>query len=224
MSFTDVLKKSVTEGFANTDIPTIQVVLTLGITFVIAMYIYFIYRMVSRNALYDKTFHISMAIISVITAGIIVAMQSSIVISLGMVGALSIVRFRTAVKDPLDTAYMFWALTMGILLGANAYVIAVVALLGISCAMLFISFQRLRSPNGYLLVIHHDEQVQREIENELKRSVRFYRIRSKTVTRSGSETTVEVRLDHRADIVSNMLDIAGVHEATLVACQVEAGS
>ncbi len=141
-----------------------------------------------------------------------------------MVGALSIVRFRTAVKDPLDTAYMFWALTMGILLGANAYVIAVVALIGISCVMLLISYKRLRSPHGYLLVVHHDEYAQKDIENELKRNVRFYRVRSKTVTRNGSETTVEIRLDHRVNIVSNMLEINGVHEATLVACQTEAGA
>jgi len=143
---------------------------------------------------------------------------------MGMVGALSIVRFRTAVKDPLDTAYMFWAITMGILLGSNAYIIAIVALLGISIILLVLSYVRLRNPNGYLLVLHYDEFAQADIENELKRSVRFYRMRSKTVTRSGAEMTVEIRLDHRANLVSQMLDINGVHDATLVACQTEAGA
>ena len=141
-----------------------------------------------------------------------------------MVGALSIVRFRTAVKDPLDTAYMFWSLTVGILLGANAYVIAIVAVLGISVIMLGISYLRLRTPNGYLLVLHYDEYAQSDIENELRRSVRFHRMRSKTVTHSGAEMTVEIRLDHRVNIVSAMLDINGVHDATLVACQTEAGA
>ncbi|MBR2054431.1 MAG: DUF4956 domain-containing protein, partial [Clostridia bacterium] len=155
---------------------------------------------------------------------LVMCIKSDIALSMGMVGALSIVRFRTAVKDPLDTAYMFWALTMGILLGANVYVVALVAMVIIGGTMLLISYKRLQSPNGYLLVLHHDEFAQMDIENELRRSVRYFRVRSKTVTRNGSETTVEVRLDRRVNIVSNMLEINGVHEATLVACQMEAGA
>ena len=143
---------------------------------------------------------------------------------MGMVGALSIVRFRTAVKDPLDTAYMFWSITMGILIGANAYVIVAVAVLGIGGIMVLISFVRLRSPNGYLLVLHYEEAAQADIEAVLRRSVRYFRMRSKTVTRSGAEMTVEVRLDHRGSIVTDMLDINGVYDATLVACQTEAGA
>ena len=149
---------------------------------------------------------------------------SNVALSMGMVGALSIVRFRTAVKDPLDTAYMFWAITMGILVGSNAYVIAIVALLGISGIMLAISYLRLRSPNAYLLVLHYDEEAQADSENTLKRSTKFFRMRSKTITRSGAEMTVEVRLDHRVNIVTDMLDINGVYDATLVACQTEAGA
>ena len=103
-------------------------------------------------------------------------------------------------------------------------VIAVVAVLGISIIMLALSYLKLRNPNAYLLVLHYDEEVQIDIENELRRSVRFYRISSKTVTRAGAEMTVEIRLDHRANIVSQMLDINGVHDATLVACQTEAGA
>lgn len=228
ITFNDVANgaSSLSDWFANqlSSFTPINVLIALVAAFIAGSIIALVYKKTYRGVLYSPTFSLTLIMLTLITTPVVMCIGSNVALSMGMVGALSIVRFRTAVKDPLDTAYMFWALTMGILLGANAYVIAVVALLGISCAMLFISFRRLRSPNGYLLVIHHDEQVQREIENELKRSVRFYRIRSKTVTRSGSETTVEVRLDHRADIVSNMLDIAGVHEATLVACQVEAGS
>ena len=159
-----------------------------------------------------------------VTTPVVMCIGSNVALSMGMVGALSIVRFRTAVKDPLDTAYMFWSLTVGILLGANAYVIAIVAVLGISVIMLGISYLRLRTPNGYLLVLHYDEYAQSDIENELRRSVRFHRMRSKTVTHSGAEMTVEIRLDHRVNIVSAMLDINGVHDATLVACQTEAGA
>ena len=110
MSFKDAIRRSVLEGFANTDMPTSQVVTILAITFAIGIYIYFIYRLVNKSSLYDRSFHIAMAVISVVTAGIIIAMQSSIVISLGMVGALSIVRFRTAVKDSMDLLFLFWSI------------------------------------------------------------------------------------------------------------------
>ncbi|MBQ6952153.1 MAG: DUF4956 domain-containing protein [Clostridia bacterium] len=228
ITFNDVANgaSSLSDWFANqlSSFTPINVLIALLAAFVAGSVIALVYKKTYRGVLYSPSFSLTLIMLTLITTPVVMCIGSNVALSMGMVGALSIVRFRTAVKDPLDTAYMFWALTMGILLGANAYVIAVVALLGISCAMLFISFQRLRSPNGYLLVVHHDEYAQADIENELKRSVRFYRIRSKTVTRSGSETTVEVRLDHRANIVSNMLEINGVHEATLVACQVEAGS
>ena len=104
---------------------TTEIMVTLGVTFIISLYIFLVYKLISKTALYDKSFHISMTLISVITAGIIVAMQSSIVISLGMVGALSIVRFRTAIKDPLDVVYLFWAVGVGIVLGACMYPLAV---------------------------------------------------------------------------------------------------
>ena len=182
------------------------------------------YKKTYRGVLYSPSFALTLILLCLVTTPVVMCIGSNIALSMGMVGALSIVRFRTAVKDPLDTAYMFWALTMGILLGANAYVIAIVAVLGISVIMLAISYLRLRSPNGYLLVLHYDEYAQADIENELRRTVRFYRMRSKTLTRAGAEMTVEIRLDHRANIVSQMLDINGVHDATLVACQTEAGA
>ena len=228
ITFNDVANgaSSLSEWFANqlSSFTPMNVLIALVAAFVAGSVMALVYKKTYRGVLYSPSFSLTLIMLTLVTTPVVMCIGSNVALSRGMVGALSSVRFRTAVKDPLDTAYMFWALTMGILLGANAYVIAVVALLGISSVMLLISYRRLRSPNGYLLVVHHDEYAQADIENELKRSVRFYRVRSKTVTRSGSETTVEVRLDHRVNIVSNMLDINGVHEATLVACQTEAGA
>lgn len=228
LTFNDVANgtANVSDWFADqfANFVPLNVLFALVAAFVAGSVIALVYKKTYRGVLYSPTFSITLIMLTLVTTPVVMCIGSNVALSMGMVGALSIVRFRTAVKDPLDTAYMFWALTMGILLGANAYVIAVVALIGISCVMLLISYKRLRSPNGYLLVVHHDEYAQKDIENELKRNVRFYRVRSKTVTRNGSETTVEIRLDHRVNIVSNMLEINGVHEATLVACQTEAGA
>ena len=131
--------------------------------------------------------------------------KSDIALSMGMVGALSIVRFRTAVKDPLDTAYMFWALTMGILLGAGLHLIALIVVLCISVLMFVLSFVRFANPNAYLLVLHYDEYCEGAIQSELNRSVRSHKLRSKTLTRAGAEMTYEVRLSERTEVVTRML-------------------
>ena len=183
-----------------------------------------VYKKTYRGVLLSPSFTLTLILLCLVTTPVVMCIGSNVALSMGMVGALSIVRFRTAVKDPLDTAYMFWSLTMGILLGAKAYVIAIVALLGISVIMLAISYVRLRNPNGYLLVIHYDEEAQQDIEGELRRNVRSWRMRSKTISRNGAEMTVEVRLDNRIDIVNRLLTVNGVYDATLVACQTEAGA
>ncbi|MCI5565369.1 MAG: DUF4956 domain-containing protein [Clostridiales bacterium] len=227
ITFNDVANGTTfADWFANqmANFTPLNVAVGLIAALVAGVIIALVYKKTYHGVLYSPTFALTLVMLCLITTPVVMCIGSNVALSMGMVGALSIVRFRTAVKDPLDTAYMFWSLTMGILLGANAFVIALVALLGISIIMLALSYLKLRRPNGYLLVLHYDEYAQSDIENELRRTVRFYRMRSKTVTRSGAEMTVEIRLDHRANLVSQMLDINGVHDATLVACQTEAGA
>ncbi len=201
-----------------------NVVIALLVALAAGLIIAAVYKATYRGVLYSPSFTLTLILLCLVTTPVVMAIGSNVALSMGMVGALSIVRFRTAVKDPLDTAYMFWAITMGILIGANAYVIAVVAVLAISVIMLAISYLRLRKQNNYLLVLHYDESALRDIESTLKRNTRSYRMRSKTVTRSGAEMTVEVRLDGRVNIVTDMLDIQNVFDATLVACQTETGA
>ncbi len=184
----------------------------------------FVYRRCYRGVLYSPTFAMTLMMLTLITTPVVMCIKSNIALSMGMVGALSIVRFRTAVKDPMDTAYMFWSLTMGILLGAELYVHAIAVALGISVILMVMTFVRFRNPNSYLLVVHYDDYAEQEITQLLRRTVRQRKLRSKTVTRSGAEMTVEVRLDSKQDLVNAVLDIEGVHDATLVACQTEAGA
>ena len=227
LTFNDVLNGSTfADWFADqlSNFTPMNVVIALIVALAAGLVIATVYKKTFRGVLYSPSFSLTLILLCLVTTPVVMAIGSNVALSMGMVGALSIVRFRTAVKDPLDTAYMFWAITMGILVGSNAYVIAIVALLGIAVILLAISYFRLRSPNGYLLVVHYDDEAQVDIENTLKRSVKFYRLRSKTVTRSGAEMTVEVRLDRRVNIVTDMLDINGVFDATLVACQTEAGA
>ena len=118
MSFKDIFKKSFLEGFASTEITTLTVVTALGVACLLALYIFFVYRVVTRKTFYSKNFNITLAGVTVITASLILTMQSSVVLSLGMVGALSIVRFRTAIKEPMDLMFLFWSISVGIICGA----------------------------------------------------------------------------------------------------------
>ena len=201
-----------------------KIVIGLVMGCLVGLIIAFVYKRCYRGVLYSPTFAMTLMMLTLITTPVVMCIKSDIALSMGMVGALSIVRFRTAVKDPMDTAYMFWALTMGILLGAELYVHALAVVLCIGLILMLMTFVRFRNPNSYLLVVHYDDYAEQEITQLLRRTVRQRKLRSKTVTRSGAEMTVEVRLDSKQDLVSAVLNIEGVHDATLVACQVEAGS
>ncbi len=217
MSFTDALKKSVLQGFINTDIPTIQIVLTLGITFVIAMYIFFIYRLVSRTALYNKEFHISMAIISVITAGIIVAMQSSIVISLGMVGALSIVRFRTAIKSPMDLLFLFWSIGTGIICGAGLFELAFVVALMVTIGILILEFMpELKKP--YLLIINGTKDMEETVILQvIKKYAKFIKVRSRNIKKNGIDYIIEVRTKKESELLAELDKMESIVQISLLA-------
>ena len=210
------------EQFAN--LTPMKMVIALLMGFAVGAIIAFVYKKCYRGVLYSPSFAMTLVMLTLITTPVVMCIKSDIALSMGMVGALSIVRFRTAVKDPMDTAYMFWALTMGILLGAELYVVALVVVLGISVVLFLMTFVKFTNPNAYLLVLHYDEEAEYDINQQLRRTVKQRRLRSKTVTRAGAEMTYEVRLDNKQDLVASMLNIEGVHDATLVACQTEAGA
>src|SRR5699024_2675640 len=138
MGFQDVFKNSFLEGFTSMDITTGKIMATLVVTGLLALYIFFTYRLVTRKVLYSKSFNISLSAMALITAAIILAMQSHLVISLGMVGALSIIRFRTAVKDPMDLVFLFWAISIGIICGAGLYEVALVTSVAVTIFILLL--------------------------------------------------------------------------------------
>ncbi len=216
---------SVNEWFAQqlAALTPMKMLLAIALGFFVGFIIALVYRKTFRGVLYSPSFSTTLIMLCMITTPVVMCIKSDIALSMGMVGALSIVRFRTAVKDPMDTAYMFWSLTMGILLGAELYTIALIVVAGISVAMLALSFFRLRSPNTFLLVTHYDPAVEDDVLAFVRR-IKVQRLRSKAVTPGGVELTVEVQLRERFDIVNKLLDIEGVHNATLIACQSEAGN
>ena len=202
----------------------LKVIIALLMGLVVGCIVAFTYKKCYRGVLYSPNFSLTLVMLTLITTPVVMCIKSDISLSMGMVGALSIVRFRTSVKEPMDTTYMFWALTMGILLGAELYVVAVAVALGIAVILFLLTFIKFQNPNTYLLVVHYDESAEYDIQEQLRRMVKQRRLRSKTVTRESTEMTMEVRLDNRQDVVAAVMNVEGVYDATLVACQSEAGA
>lgn len=216
MTFSDIFKKSFLEGFSGTDIRASTALVCLLITSVLALYIFLVYRVVTRRTFYSKNFNISLAAVAVITAAIILAVQSSIVVSLGMVGALSIVRFRTAIKEPLDLAFMFWSISVGIICGAGLAEIAVILSLVITAGILILDrFPVARAP--MLLVVNASGLDREEAVLDVVRTyARYYKVKSRNVTASSLDMVVEVRCEEQSALVGGVMGIEGVHAASLL--------
>ena len=215
MSFKDIFKKSFLSQF-NTDLSTTSIVMALLITAIIAIYIFAVYRVVCRKAFYSRSFAISLPVIAMITASVIIAVQSSIVISLGMVGALSIVRFRTAVKDPMDLAFLFWSISVGIICGATLYEVAVEASILITIVMLGLHYVPNTKPALILLVNGTGADVQEAVKQVLEENTKWYQIKSRNVSASGMDMIVELKTKQEDTLAQKILAVPGVENATLM--------
>ena len=215
MSFKDIFKKSFLSQF-NTDLSTTSIVMALLITAIIAIYIFAVYRVVCRKAFYSRSFAISLPVIAMITASVIIAVQSSIVISLGMVGALSIVRFRTAVKDPMDLAFLFWSISVGIICGATLYEVAVEASILITIVMLGLHYVPNAKPDLILLVNGTGADVQEAVKQVLEENTKWYQIKSRNVSASGMDMIVELKTKQEDTLAQKILAVPGVENATLM--------
>lgn len=216
MGFSDIFKKDFLAAYTNGNVSVLEVTLVLLITCVIACYIFLVYRLLTRKTFYSRTFNISLAAVSVITAAIILAVQASIVISLGMVGALSIVRFRTAVKEPLDLVFLFWSIAVGICCGAHVTEIAVV--LSVLLTILVIVLDRL--PVGRAPMILVVNLAEGKLEPDLMKKVgefcKYYKVKSRNIALGKCNLVVEVRSAKEYDMVQAIEGLEGVESVSLI--------
>ena len=203
-------------AFSFGDLSVVRILLTLGLAFLIGMYIFAIYRKTFSGVMYSKNFGVSLVMLAMITSFIILPITSNLTLSLGMVGALSIVRVRTAVKDPIDTVYMFWSIAVGIALGAKFFLPAILASAVIGVLMLLLSGMRFRSTMPYLLVLRFNENATNNVYGLLKRLPES-QLKSKTVGSAGVEMTLEIRLrESDLQVVERFLEIPGVYDASII--------
>ena len=198
--------------------PTILLSLVLALA--AGLFIAWIYRRNYRGVMFSNNFTLTLVMMTLITCPVVMCIRESIQLSMGMVGALSIVRFRTAVKDPLDTAYMFWALTMGILLGAGQFFLTACAVVGIGLLLTLLVHIQTKGMNSYLLVVRMSEESERQA-NQLVNNLKVQQLKSKTVSANGIEATYEVRVDKPDALLNKLRGVPGVYDATLVSYQGE---
>ncbi|MGA1791851.1 MAG: DUF4956 domain-containing protein [bacterium] len=190
-----------------------RVILTLMIAFVVGLFIFYIYRKTFKGVLYTRNFNVGLVMTALVTALIIMPISSNVILSLGMVGALSIVRFRTAIKDPIDIVFMFWAIAVGLACGAGFYMVAIVGSPMIGLFVFLLSRAHFGSADPYLLVIHHNNGT----EAELQKVLPAHRLQSRTVNTNGVELMIEVRIQaNDATLVDRLLKIEGVKHAALI--------
>jgi len=194
-----------------------DILAALLISFAIGLFLFFVYTRTFKGVMYSSSFGISLIAMNMITCLVILTISSNLLITLGMIGALSIVRFRTVVKEPLDLVYLFWSITEGIVVGAGLIPLAVISSVTIGL-MLFVFVNRKANDTPYVVVVScADEKAEEQSLNVLKSHTSKNVVKAKSVSKKGVELTVEVRLkESSSQFVNALLAIEGVHNATLV--------
>lgn len=216
LSFSDIFKKNFIQN-GGSSLTFLDIGITLVLSFLIGLFIFYIYKKTFQGVLYTKSFNISLIMIALVTSLVIMVITSNIVLSLGMVGALSIVRFRTAVKDSMDIVFIFWSITIGIINGAGFYSLSIIGSLFIGIILIILT--KLKNfDNPYLLIVKHDNSyVESELIQKLKEKVKKYNIKSKISTRDNVEITFEFRLKgDDTSFINEISKIKGISNAVLV--------
>ncbi|MBO4901114.1 MAG: DUF4956 domain-containing protein [Lachnospiraceae bacterium] len=215
MSFSDIFKSSFLESV--TEFSAIDTLIGMLFALVIGLFIFLIYKKTFSGIMYSTGFAMSLVGLSLVTTLVIMAVTSNVVLSLGMVGALSIVRFRAAIKEPMEIVFLFWSLAVGIVIGAGMIPLAVIgsAIIGV-IMVLFVNVKVRNTP--YILIVNcADEKAEESAVNIIEKSVDKYIVKSKTVNAAGIELTAEIRVkDAATDFVNRINTITGVSGATLV--------
>lgn len=208
MSVKDIIKNSVYESLGGgTNLSAASIVLVIVIACLIGIYIYAVYKLTSKSAFYSKDLNVTMAGLPLIVAAIMIAMQSNLLVSLGMVGALSIVRFRNAVKNPLDLLYMFWSISAGIIVGVGLYILAFVLCIIMTILLLVLDMvPNAKAPD--LLVLRGDAAGidYGKLEDILKKCCKNHKEKSRTIKNGEAELIIEVKLSGKEDLLQQLND------------------
>ena len=215
MSFQDIFKSSFLENV--TEFSLLDTCIGLAVALLVGLFIFMIYKKTLTGVLYYDGFALTLVGLSLVTTLVIMAVTSNVVLSLGMVGALSIVRFRTAIKEPVEIVFLFWSLAVGIVIGAGMIPLAIIGSAIIGVILLLFANRKIRKQPYILVVSCKDEAAEQRITEILAKAVEYYTVKSKTVNAAGIEFTAELRTkDAETAFVNRITELEGVGNATLV--------
>lgn len=214
-NFSDIFKNNFLDNFTNS-ISISTVVITLAVAFVFALVVFYVYKLTCDNVIYSKKFNVTMSLMTLVTAAVVMSMQANVIVSLGMVGALSIVRFRTAIKEPKDLLFLFWAISNGIIIGAGVYSIACVLAVVLTIGLLI--FDKLPGNKiPYLLVISFSAfETENRVSNLLDENKIKYRVKSRNATSHKIDIVYELSGNNMNEVLKNVSEIENVISANLV--------
>lgn len=216
MDFSTLLQKAFVEGFSNADLTIPAMMLSIVIAALLAIYEFYIYRIVNRNMFYSRNFNLSLIALAVITAAIILTIQSNIVVSLGMVGALSIVRFRTAIKDPMDLVFLFWSIAIGIICGAGYVMIAVIASAVLTIVILLFSARGTERDSLILVVNAANYDCEERVLQIVRHNCSKHKVCSRSVTEAGMNLAIEVKCRKPESLIEELMESRAVKTVSLV--------
>ena len=215
MNFSDIFKSSFLESV--NEFSVIDTCIGMAFALVLGLFIFMIYKKTFSGIMYSTGFAMSLVGLSMVTTLVIMAVTSNVVLSLGMVGALSIVRFRAAIKEPMEIVYLFWSLAVGIVIGAGMIPLAVIGSFIIGVVLCVFSSKKFQSTPYILIVKCGDEKAEENALNVIGKAVDRYIVKSKTINEAGIELTAEIRVKNEVvSFVNRVNEIGGVSGATLV--------
>lgn len=215
MNFIETIGKAFLEGYATSDLNIITIFLCVGFTAIIALFICFIYKLVNKNSFFDRSFFFSLFGLSVITSIVILTIQSNIVVSLGMVGALSIVRFRTAIKNPMDLVFLFWSISVGIICGAGFAMIAVVGSIILTIGIVVFAVLP-GEKESLILVVNSSDYIEDEILKTVKHYCRSWKVRARSLGNGNVNLAIEVKTSAPMKLVQAISKLENVTSSSLV--------
>ena len=217
MSFSDIFKKSFLQGYSTIELTTKGIIVALCFSLVLGVYIFFCYRFLTRRTFYSKNFNISLVCMSLITTAIILTIQSSVVVSLGIVGALSIVRFRTAIKEPMDLVFLYWAISVGIICGAGLSEIAIILSVVVTIAVLILNVIPLgRAPMILVISAENDKETNKAIRQVVRKYSRFYSEKSRNISGGQLNLVMELSVAGGSDLTAELSSLRTVHSVSLL--------
>ena len=215
MSISDLIRNKFVEEF--TAISVGNLVTTMLLSFLLGLFVLVVYRLTYSGPSFSRSFALSLVMLSMVTALAILTVRSNVVLSLGMVGALSIVRFRTAIKDPMDTVFMFWSIVAGIITGAGYVTVAMLATLMLGVLFLVINLLTGRmSASSYLVVIRYGAAGEGAVRNRLN-NLKKYKLKSRALSGDDTELVIEAKLSKKdMDALAALLSNEGVTDVNII--------